>query len=198
MIALIMEPKSYEWYEVERSKQEFDRSLCFFYSSTAITLFKQVKGCLCAIPDDPPGKGLTLFTRVKILRDCTLALKFLHSYPDGCVVHEAIKLSKILLNNNMEVKLSDLGLAKMLDSKDQPTVSVDLDASSIGYMDPRRGVVYLDFHALDQLIQMAKDVVVKEKGGLSDLWIHSCLIIKSFLYFTASLWNQIFHVGLSV
>ncbi|KAK9137811.1 hypothetical protein Sjap_008405 [Stephania japonica] len=82
------------------------------------------------------GKGLTLFTRVKILRDCALALKFLHSHPDGCIVHEAIKLSSILLNNNMEVELSDLGLAKMLDYKDQPTVSVDLDASSIGYMDP--------------------------------------------------------------
>ncbi|KAK9096476.1 hypothetical protein Sjap_021973 [Stephania japonica] len=65
---------------------------------------------------------------VKILRDCALALKFLHSHPDGGIVHEAIKLSNILLNNNMEVKLSNLGLAKMLDSKDQPTVSVDLDA----------------------------------------------------------------------
>ncbi|KAK9096475.1 hypothetical protein Sjap_021972 [Stephania japonica] len=82
------------------------------------------------------GKGLTMFIRVKILRDCALALKFLHSHPDGGIVHEAIKLSNILLNNNMEVKLSNLGLAKMLDSKDQPTVSVDLDSSSIGYMDP--------------------------------------------------------------
>ncbi|KAK9138101.1 hypothetical protein Sjap_008695 [Stephania japonica] len=50
---------------------------------------------------------------------------------------EVSVLSSILLNNNMEVKLSDLGLAKMLDYKDQSTVSVDLDASSIGYMDPK-------------------------------------------------------------
>ncbi|KAK9096451.1 hypothetical protein Sjap_021948 [Stephania japonica] len=77
-----------------------------------------------------------MFIRVKILRACVLALKFLHGHPNGGIVHEAIKLSNIMLNNNMEVKLSNLGLAKMMDSKDQPTVSVDLDASSIGYMDP--------------------------------------------------------------
>ncbi|KAK9096465.1 hypothetical protein Sjap_021962 [Stephania japonica] len=63
-------------------------------SSTAITLFKQVKGCLCAIPDDPPDLAVIL---------------------------------QVLTG---------------------------------------RGVVNLDFHALDQLIQMAKDVM--GKGGLSD------------------------------
>ncbi|KAL5997207.1 hypothetical protein ACLOJK_008137 [Asimina triloba] len=31
--------------------------------------------------------------RVKIMRDCAFALRFLHNYPDGCIVHRDIKAS---------------------------------------------------------------------------------------------------------
>ncbi|KAK9096469.1 hypothetical protein Sjap_021966 [Stephania japonica] len=46
-----------------------------------------------------------------------------------------------------------------------------------------RGVVNLDFHALDQLIQMAKDVVVMGKGGLSDFMDLQLLKHKELLIF---------------
>lgn len=36
--------------------------------------------------------------RVKILRDCALALRFLHSYPDGHIVHRDIKATKTKIN----------------------------------------------------------------------------------------------------
>ncbi|KAK9138104.1 hypothetical protein Sjap_008698 [Stephania japonica] len=107
----------------------------------------------------------------------------------------------------MEVKLSDLGLAKMLDSEDQPTVSVEHS-----YMDPEymttakltaatgiyrfgivilqvltgRGVVNLGFHARDQLIQMAKDVV-KGKGGLLDFMDPQLLKHEELLIFDCKL-----------
>lgn len=44
-----------------------------------------------------PGKdtALTWARRVRILRDCALALRFLHHYIDGCIVHRDIKVNKI-------------------------------------------------------------------------------------------------------
>lgn len=43
-----------------------------------------------------PGKDsvLTWERRVKILRDCALALRYLHHYIDGCIVHRDIKVTK--------------------------------------------------------------------------------------------------------
>lgn len=44
-----------------------------------------------------PGKDsvLTWERRVKILRDCALALRYLHYYIDGCIVHRDIKVTEI-------------------------------------------------------------------------------------------------------
>ncbi|CAL5342994.1 unnamed protein product [Camellia sinensis] len=84
---------------------------------------------------------LTWEKRVKILRDCALALNYLHHYVDGCLVHRHIKLSNILLSKNMEAKLSDFALEmmlrmEMLEKKsviDCAQVWEDID---LGYMDP--------------------------------------------------------------
>ncbi|KVI07924.1 Concanavalin A-like lectin/glucanase, subgroup, partial [Cynara cardunculus var. scolymus] len=64
--------------------------------------------------------------RVKILRDCALAIRFLHHYIDGCIVHRDIK--------NLEPKLSDFGLAKVL-GMEESKVFTDV-RGTIGYMDP--------------------------------------------------------------
>ncbi|KAI8006770.1 putative receptor-like protein kinase [Camellia lanceoleosa] len=84
---------------------------------------------------------LTWERRVKILRDCALALNYLHHYMDGCLVHRHIKLSNILLSENMEAKLSDFVLEMMLRMEMLEKKSViecaqvweDID---LGYMDP--------------------------------------------------------------
>ncbi|CAL5406898.1 unnamed protein product [Camellia sinensis] len=84
---------------------------------------------------------LTWEKRVKILRDCALALNYLHHYMDGCLVHRHIKLSNILLSKNMEAKLSDFVVEmmlrmEMLEKKsviDCAQVWEDID---LGYMDP--------------------------------------------------------------
>ncbi|OEL30404.1 putative receptor-like protein kinase [Dichanthelium oligosanthes] len=73
-------------------------------------------------------------TRVRILRDCASVLRFLHTHPDGCIVHRDIKLTNILLTENKVPKLSDFGLAKMLEME-ETKVFTDV-RGTIGYMDP--------------------------------------------------------------
>ncbi|OMO84680.1 hypothetical protein CCACVL1_10717 [Corchorus capsularis] len=126
--------------------------------------------------------GLTWDRRVKILRDCAFALRYLHHYMDGCIVHRDIKLTNILLTEDFEPKLSDFGLAKML-GMEESKVFTDV-RGTIGYMDPEymtnamltcasdiysfgivalqllsgQKVFELDLDASDQLTRKAKDV----------------------------------------
>ncbi|XP_022871148.1 putative serine/threonine-protein kinase [Olea europaea var. sylvestris] len=125
---------------------------------------------------------LTWNRRVKILRDCAFALKYLHNHIDGCIVHRDIKLTNILLTANFDPKLSDFGLARML-GMDETKVFTDV-RGTIGYMDPEymsnakltcasdiysfgivilqllsgQRVIELDLEARDQLTRKAKDV----------------------------------------
>ncbi|XWS57816.1 hypothetical protein CRYUN_Cryun09bG0206000 [Craigia yunnanensis] len=120
--------------------------------------------------------------RVKILRDCALGLRYLHNHIDGCIVHRDIKLTNILLTEDLEPKLSDFGLAKML-GMEESKVFTDV-RGTIGYMDPEymsnakltcasdiysfgivalqllsgQKVIELDVEASEQLTRKAKDV----------------------------------------
>jgi hypothetical protein len=124
---------------------------------------------------------LTWERRVKVLRDCAMALRYLHHYLDGCIVHRDIKLTNILLTEDLEPKLSDFGLAKML-GMEESKVFTDV-RGTIGYMDPEymsnakltcasdiysfgivilqllsgQKVIELDLDARDQLTRKAKD-----------------------------------------
>ncbi|XP_030520945.2 probable receptor-like protein kinase At1g11050 [Rhodamnia argentea] len=125
---------------------------------------------------------LTWERRVKILRECALGLRYLHHYIDGCIVHRDIKLTNILLTENMEPKLSDFGLARIL-NMEESKVFTDV-RGTIGYMDPEymsnakltcasdiysfgivalqllsgQKVIDLDLEARDQLTRKARDV----------------------------------------
>ncbi|XP_050384441.1 probable receptor-like protein kinase At2g42960 isoform X2 [Argentina anserina] len=125
--------------------------------------------------------------RVKILRDCALALRYLHHYIDGCIVHRDIKLTNILLTENLDPKLSDFGLAKML-GMEESKVFTDV-RGTLGYMDPEymtnakltcasdvysfgivalqllsgQKVFELDLDARDQLTRKAKDVSMNKR-----------------------------------
>ncbi|KAB2629941.1 leucine-rich repeat receptor-like serine/threonine-protein kinase [Pyrus ussuriensis x Pyrus communis] len=130
---------------------------------------------------------LTWERRVRILRDCALALRYLHHYIDGCIVHRDIKLTNILLTDNLEPKLSDFGLAKML-GMEESKVFTDV-RGTIGYMDPEymtnakltcasdvysfgivalqllsgQKVFELDLDARDQLTRKAKDISMNKR-----------------------------------
>ncbi|KAK7258584.1 hypothetical protein RIF29_24165 [Crotalaria pallida] len=127
-------------------------------------------------------RHLTWVTRVRILRDCSFALKYLHHHIEGCVVHRDIKLSNILLTENYQAKLSDFGLAKMM-GMEESKVFTDV-RGTIGYMDPEymsnakltcasdvysfgivvlqilsgQKVIELDLDVRDQLTRKARDV----------------------------------------
>ncbi|KAJ8762746.1 hypothetical protein K2173_017561 [Erythroxylum novogranatense] len=135
---------------------------------------------------------LTWDTRVNILRGCALGLRYLHHYVDGCIVHRDVKLTNILLTDNMEAKLSDFGLARML-GLEESKVFTDV-RGTIGYMDPEymsnskltcasdvysfgivilqllsgQKVIDLDLDAREQLTRKAKDVSCG-KRPLSDI-----------------------------
>ncbi|KAK3441913.1 hypothetical protein EUGRSUZ_B02179 [Eucalyptus grandis] len=135
--------------------------------------------------------ALTWERRVKILRECALGLRYLHHYVDGCIVHRDIKLTNILLTENLEPKLSDFGLAKIL-NMEESKVFTEV-RGTIGYMDPEymsnakltcasdiysfgivslqllsgQKVIELDLEARDQLTRKARDVSIG-KRPLSD------------------------------
>ncbi|KAG6388169.1 hypothetical protein SASPL_153368 [Salvia splendens] len=129
--------------------------------------------------------------RVRILRECALALRYLHHHTSGCIVHRDIKLTNILLTHDMQAKLSDFGLARMI-GMEESKVFTDV-RGTIGYMDPEymsnakltsasdiysfgivmlqllsgQRVIELDLDARDQLTRKAKDVN-KQKRPLAD------------------------------
>ncbi|XP_057471170.1 probable leucine-rich repeat receptor-like protein kinase At5g49770 [Actinidia eriantha] len=78
--------------------------------------------------------ALTWETRVKILRDCSLALQSLHYNVDGSIIHGDIKLTNILMTKNLKPKLYGFGLAKML-NEEESRVFTELRGTT-GYMDP--------------------------------------------------------------
>ncbi|XP_057802199.1 probable receptor-like protein kinase At5g38990 [Salvia miltiorrhiza] len=138
---------------------------------------------------------LTWEDRVRILRDCALALKYLHNHMSGCIVHRDIKLTNILLTHDMQAKLSDFGLARMI-GMEESKVFTDV-RGTIGYMDPEymsnakltsasdiysfgivilqllsgQRVIELDLDARDQLTRKAKDVNM-HKRPLTDFQDH--------------------------
>ncbi|CAI0433847.1 unnamed protein product [Linum tenue] len=149
---------------------------------------------------------LTWERRVKILRGCALGLRYLHHYIDGCIVHRDIKLTNILLTEELEPKLSDFGLAKMI-GMEESKVFTEV-RGTIGYMDPEymsnakltcgsdiysfgivilqllsgQKVIELDLDARDQITRKAKDVSLGKRPLLDfeDPRLHGDLNTEDF------------------
>ncbi|XP_059073107.1 probable serine/threonine-protein kinase PBL28 [Cryptomeria japonica] len=79
-------------------------------------------------------KVLTWEQRLKIAYGCVIGLRFLHLYPDGCIVHRDIKPNNILLTESMEAKLADFGLIRIF--KIQETKVFTTVKGTRGYLDP--------------------------------------------------------------
>ncbi|XP_047309831.1 probable serine/threonine-protein kinase PBL1 [Impatiens glandulifera] len=79
-------------------------------------------------------KTLTWIQRLQIAIDCARGLWFLHTYPDGCIVHRDIKPTNILICEDFHGKLSDFGLSKVLDMG-LSYVSSEV-RGTFGYVDP--------------------------------------------------------------
>ncbi|MED6185193.1 hypothetical protein PIB30_054700 [Stylosanthes scabra] len=79
-------------------------------------------------------KVLSWIQRLEIAVDSARGLKFLHTYPGGCIVHRDIKPANILLDGDFQAKLSDFGLSKVMDIG-QSYVSSEV-RGTFGYIDP--------------------------------------------------------------
>ncbi|KAK9925261.1 hypothetical protein M0R45_033590 [Rubus argutus] len=79
-------------------------------------------------------KCLSWIQRLEIAIDSAQGLLFLHTYPEGCIVHRDIKPTNILLGENFEAKLSDFGLSKIIELG-ETYVSSEV-RGTFGYVDP--------------------------------------------------------------
>ncbi|XP_071696558.1 probable LRR receptor-like serine/threonine-protein kinase At1g29720 isoform X2 [Rutidosis leptorrhynchoides] len=73
-------------------------------------------------------------TRYRICIDIARGLTFLHEESQLKIVHRDIKATNVLLNENLNAKISDFGLAK-LDEEDDTHISTRI-AGTYGYMAP--------------------------------------------------------------
>ncbi|XP_031252864.1 putative receptor-like protein kinase At4g00960 [Pistacia vera] len=85
---------------------------------------------------DPNVQGqLNWERRVGICRGIAKGLEYLHELATGKIIHRNIKASKVLLDEDFNAKLSDLGLAMLYD-EDEPHDFLQKIAAAVTYMAP--------------------------------------------------------------
>ncbi|KAJ0080721.1 hypothetical protein Patl1_09748 [Pistacia atlantica] len=96
--------------------------------------FDQITNEVCAVDPNVQGQ-LNWERRVGICRGIAKGLEYLHELATGKIIHRNIKASKVLLDEDFNAKLSDLGLAMLYD-EDEPHDFLQKIAAAVTYMAP--------------------------------------------------------------
>ncbi|KAK4427523.1 putative leucine-rich repeat receptor-like protein kinase [Sesamum alatum] len=119
--------------------------------------------------------------RLRVALDAARGLSYLHELTDPPIIHRDIKSTNILLDNNLNAKVADFGLSKLLGDTGKGYVTTQVKGT-LGYMDPEYymtqqlteksdvysfGVVLLELMTAKAPIQHGKHIVrlVQEAMG---------------------------------
>ncbi|CAN7018871.1 unnamed protein product [Brassica rapa subsp. trilocularis] len=113
------------------------------YAATSDELFVVYeyvqKGMLKNHLHDPQSKGntpLSWIMRNQIALDAARGLEYIHEHTKTHYVHRDIKTSNILLDEAFRAKISDFGLAKLVEKTGEGEVSVTKVVGTYGYLAP--------------------------------------------------------------
>ncbi|KAL8527577.1 hypothetical protein ACS0TY_005436 [Phlomoides rotata] len=83
--------------------------------------------------------------RLRIALDAAKGLSYLHELADPPIIHRDVKSTNILLDNNLNAKVADFGLSKLLGDTGKGYVTTQVKGT-LGYMDP-------DYYMTQQLTE---------------------------------------------
>ncbi|KAM0043273.1 putative protein kinase RLK-Pelle-CrRLK1L-1 family [Helianthus debilis subsp. tardiflorus] len=82
-----------------------------------------------------PNSGLSWELRLNICIQATRALQYLHTGHSDTVIHLDVKCANILLDENMNAKISDLGLSTIIPANQREVLTTFVNGTR-GYIDP--------------------------------------------------------------
>ncbi|KAM0823968.1 hypothetical protein ACQ4PT_070515 [Festuca glaucescens] len=121
-------------YETKKLYEEYDGKMVFAESSEMLLCLEHLpKGSLDGYLSDGSSE-LDWHTRYKIIKGICSGLHYLHEQIDRSILHLDLKPANVLLDDNLEPKITDFGLSRLLDQ--HQTISSPNRAGTFGYMAP--------------------------------------------------------------
>ncbi|KAG0489555.1 hypothetical protein HPP92_006418 [Vanilla planifolia] len=107
-----------------------------FQQGERILVYEYVpKGSLRESLSGKSGIQLDWLRRLKIALDSARGLAYLHEFADPPIIHRDIKSANILLDENLNAKVADFGLSKLVSHDEIDHVSTQVKGT-LGYLDP--------------------------------------------------------------